>query len=287
MTDMTSAQKLERALVNAGFSVVDKRSKRNRKTPTVDQSAETPALPAIVPDPQADTLALPAIAAAPQGNEVVSPAEELARLRANGEVLNARLAKAKVDLAKLQKLIEITTMELIINNSKVTTALQELELHKLQTKPVEPSVPASAPTPAKSFLSLASELSSNESLKSTFGAPKQSTQKPSGMTLERMTLDQIVAQMRENGGRVNKENPHLTTYSMTIAAEQMSDEEITNMSDRKSGFICALSQMQVPQKTLSDKCKSLAWNYFPGHYVTLKVTRCSNSFVITLKTEVN
>jgi hypothetical protein len=282
---MTSAQELERDLEKAGFTVVDRRSKRNRKTSIVDPSPETPALradasalPAIVPEPQADTLALPAIVTAPQGKEVVSPADELARLRANDKVLNARLAKAKVDLAELQKLIEITAMELIINNGRVTTALQELELHDLQNKPVVPSVPASAPMPAKSFSSVTSQLpSSNESQKSTYDTPKQSTKEAKGLSLK-----DLVVEMKRAGGHPYHKDPDALEYILSdIAPEHLCNDAIHATRD----FIDTLSRLRLPQETLTQICTSVSMNHFTDRpFIKLMAwfDRLSGRYTVTM-----
>jgi len=256
MTDSASA--LERDLMNAGFSVVGKRSKRNRKTPTVDQSADTPALhadasalPAIVADPQADASVLPALVAAPQEN-VVSPAEKLAHLRANGEVLNAQLAEAKLDLVKLQKVIQVTTKQLAINNGKVTTAIQELELHELQNKK---PVATSAPTPAKSFLSVTSQLaSSNESQQSTCDMPKQLTKEAKGLSLK-----DLVVKMKNAGGNPYPKDPRALEYILSDIAPEHLCNDATHGT---RGFIEELSRGRLPQETLTQICTSVSKNHF-------------------------
>lgn len=237
-------------LEKAGFTVKKSR-KRKQKTSLVDKSAVAPALradttvsPALVAAPQA-------LVAAPQVNEVVSPADELARLHAIGENLTAQLAKARDDLVKLEKFIQVTSKQLAINNSKVTTARQELELCELEN---EKPVAASAPAAAKSFSSVASQLSSsNESSKGIHDTPKQPTKEARGLSLKN-----IVEKMKNAGGRPYSKDPHALEYILSDIAP----EDLCNDTHATRNFIETLSKGRLPQDTLTQICTFVSKNHF-------------------------
>ena len=265
------ADDLANDLEKAGFTVKKSR-KRNQKTSQVDKSAVAPAL-------RADTTVSPAIVVAPQVNEVVSPADELARLHAIGENLTAQLAKARDDLVKLEKFIQVTSKQLAINNSKVTTARQELELCELENeKPVAASPLASAPAAAKSFSSVASQLSSsNESSKGIHDNPKQPTKEACGLSLKN-----IVEKMKSAGGRPYSKDPHALEYILSdIAPEDLCNDN----THATRNFIETLSKGRLPQDTLTQICTSVSKNHFterPFIKLMAWVDYLSGSYTVTM-----